>query len=180
MILQKSQLVVRKIEVEDADKLVQWLSDERVLFFYGGRDQPQDLKMVKDHYLSKPDETVTRCMIEWDQVLIGYIKYYPLEEDKRRAYGYPQQVAAWGMDQFIGEPAYWNRGIGTKLVQGMVEHLVKEKEAEVIVVDPQIRNTRAIRCYEKCGFVRVRMLPRHKLHEGVWQNCWLMAYSDHT
>jgi len=38
-----------------------------------------------------------------------------------------------------------------------------------------VKNFRAIRCYEKCGFVKVKLLSGHDFHEGKYQDCWLMA-----
>ena len=61
----------------------------------------------------------------------------------------------YGTDQFFGEPSYWNKGIGTRLVSAMVKYLIEEKGANRIVMDPQTWNERAIRCYEKCGFEKV-------------------------
>jgi len=58
----------------------------------------------------------------------------------------------YGMDQFIGEADYWNKGIGTLLVTSMVNYLIGSKKATRVVMDPQVRNTRALKCYEKCGF----------------------------
>lgn len=49
------------------------------------------------------------------------------------------------LDQFIGEPQYWNKGIGTGLVTGMVQYLLQEKGTTIATMDPQVRNTRAIR-----------------------------------
>jgi aminoglycoside 6'-N-acetyltransferase len=36
-------------------------------------------------------------------------------------------------------------------------------------------NRRAARCYEKAGFRKVRILPKHELHECVWRDSWLMV-----
>ena len=43
----------------------------------------------------------------------------------------------YGMDQFIGETSYWNKGIGTKLVSSVAKYLIREKGADRIVMDPQ-------------------------------------------
>ena len=43
-----------------------------------------------------------------------------------------------------------------------------------MVLDPHVDNERAIRCYEACGFHKVKKLPKHELHDGVWVDCWLM------
>lgn len=176
MLFQKDQLLVRIAETDDVSHLVRWLSDERVLYFYGGRDQSFDEERVRATYLTPPSETMLRCIVEWEGTPIGYIQMYRLDTDTLRKYGYPSDVGVWRMDQFIGEPDYWNRGIGTCLVQAGVEYLVAEKGAEIIAMEPQVRNSRAIRCYEKCGFHKAQLLPRHEKHEGSWQHCWLMEY----
>ncbi|WP_309138169.1 GNAT family N-acetyltransferase [Priestia megaterium] len=52
-----------------------------------------------------------------------------------------------------------------------------KKHSEKIVLDPQAWNQRAIACYEKCGFKKVKYLPKHEYHEGELRDCWLMEYS---
>lgn len=83
----------------------------------------------------------------------------------------------YGMDQFIGEVSYWNKGIGTKLISSVAEYLIREKGADRLVMDPQTQNQRAIHCYEKCGFEKVKLLPKRELHEGEYRDCCLMEYS---
>jgi aminoglycoside 6'-N-acetyltransferase len=41
-------------------------------------------------------------------------------------------------------------------------------------MDPQLRNKRALRCYEKCGFTPVKILPQHEQHEGIMEDCHLI------
>ena len=38
------------------------------------------------------------------------------------------------------------------------EYLTKEKNAEIIILDPHADNPRAIRCYEKVGFEKIKFL----------------------
>lgn len=61
----------------------------------------------------------------------------------------------------------------------MVKYLVEHKQADRVVMDPQTRNTRALKCYEKCGFKRIKILPKHEFHEGEYQDCWLIEYTPH-
>lgn len=74
------------------------------------------------------------------------------------------------------ETDYWNKGIGTLLVKAMVEYLVDKQQADKVIMDPQTRNVRALRCYEKCGFKKIRILPNHEYHEGEYLDCWLIEY----
>ncbi|MED3645919.1 GNAT family N-acetyltransferase [Halalkalibacterium halodurans] len=176
MLFQKEGLQVRRLEEKDEELLVKWLSSPIVLEFYEGRDKSFNLNKVRDVFYDSADETV-KCLVEYEGNPIGYIQYYQLDEKTKRDFGYTNELI-FGMDQFIGEAGYWNKGIGSLLVSSMVHYLLKEKPAGRVIMDPQIRNKRALRCYEKCGFNKVRILPKHELHEGKYQDCWLLEYKD--
>ena len=57
-----------------------------------------------------------------------------------------------------------NRGIVQFKEQDVVKHLLEVEQADLIVMDPQCRNLRALRVYEKNGFVREKLLPEHEWH----------------
>lgn len=176
MLFQNDKLTVRQLKQKDDSLLVKWLSDPSVLEFYEGRDNPFDLHKVHEKFYYR-ENGVVRCIVEFDQIPIGYIQYYPVDSDERKLYGYADTSdVIYGMDQFIGDVAYWNKGIGTLLVNSMVEFLVEQNQADRVVMDPQTWNERAIRCYEKCGFKKVKLLPKNELHEGEYRDCWLIEY----
>ncbi|MBE4910600.1 acetyltransferase [Bacillus luteolus] len=175
-ILENESLRIRNLTEEDASLLAKWLTDERVLEFYEGRDNPHDLKKVKEVFFHKMDRGITPCIIEYNGLPIGYLQFYPSTIEDKEQYNYPVEEPIYGMDQFIGEPEFWNRGIGSELVSKVGDFLIDSGLASRVIMDPQARNERAIRCYEKCGFVKVKYLPEQELHEGVMQDCWLMEY----
>lgn len=174
MLFQNGKLVVRTIEEEDKPLLAKWLSDPVVLEYYEGRDNPFDIEKVTTVFYSA-DDHAAKCMIEFDGNEIGYIQFYQIDEEERIEYGYSDGII-YGMDQFIGEVDYWNKGVGTLLVTTMVDYLLENKKADKVVMDPQSRNLRALKCYGKCGFNKVKFLPKHELHEGEYQDCWLIEY----
>ncbi|WP_199256861.1 MULTISPECIES: GNAT family N-acetyltransferase [Bacillaceae] len=177
MIFQKDSLVVRELVETDKDILAKWLSDPHVLEYYEGRDRPHDIEMVTKHFYNRQNREIAGCIIEYEGVEIGYIQFYPLEEDEKKVYGYADNCETiYGTDQFIGEISYWNKGIGKLLVSSMIDFLVKEKGADRVVMDPQSWNMRAIACYEKCGMKKVKYLPKHEMHEGELRDSWLMEY----
>jgi len=57
-----------------------------------------------------------------------------------------------GIDQSIAEAAQLNRGLGTAMVKAFVSMLFTDPGVSHIQTDPDPRNARAIRCYEKAGF----------------------------
>jgi aminoglycoside 6'-N-acetyltransferase len=168
------ELRVRTLGSEDVQDLCRWLSDPAVLEFYEGRDRPLDPETARRCYLSKRGAPVTGCIVEWRGRPIGFAQFYPLDAAEKTALGYGPADCIFGMDQFIGEPARWNQGIGTRLVTAMVEYLRGERGAGRVVVDPRTDNPRAIRCYEKSGFRKVKVLHENELHEGRRRDCWLM------
>jgi aminoglycoside 6'-N-acetyltransferase len=168
-----NNLYIRELTLEDAPHLAKWLSDPEVLEFYEGRDQPHDLALVKKVFYSKEDG-LTPNIILYNEKPIGYVQYYPVDTKDKTFYGYGADSNVYGMDQFIGEPSYWGRGIGQHLVNEVVRYLFTEKDADIVVMDPQVRNKRALRCYEKCGFRIVKTLPEQELHEGKMEDCYLI------
>ncbi len=174
MLYEKGNIQVRELEEHDKTILTSWLVNPCVLEYYEGRDNPFDLQKVTEVFFQNKDQT-SMCMVQLNHRDIGYIQFYPLDEEDYKQYGYSNEKV-FGMDQFIGEVDYWNKGIGTLLVTSMVEFLIQEKDADCIIMDPHIQNVRALRCYEKCGFKKVKMLPKHELHEGNYRDCWLIEY----
>jgi aminoglycoside 6'-N-acetyltransferase len=77
-----------------------------------------------------------------------------------------------GIDQFIGEPVMFGRGYGSAFARSHVDALMA-RGAAVVGTDPRPDNVRAIRAYEKAGFVR------HVESETQWGICLLMTrYAD--
>jgi aminoglycoside 6'-N-acetyltransferase len=81
----------------------------------------------------------------------------------------------YGIDIFIGETNYWNMGIGTKLLQAVIQYLFDFEKADAIFIDPQTWNRRAIRCYEKCGFKPIGMIEKRELQDGEYKDSLIMA-----
>ena len=178
VLFKSGPLLVRELGESDVGLMAAWLSDPRVLEYYEGRDRPHDEARVREHFLARQGDSVTGCIVEYDQSPIGYIQYYLLTDAEKAGYGYPRTLRVYGIDLFIGVPKLWERGIGTSLVTTTADYLFDSKEADSVVVDPQTWNTRAVRCYEKSGFKKVKLLPAHELHEGAMRDCWLMERSN--
>lgn len=162
--IKNAELTIQPLRIEDANHLSKWLSNPALLEYYEGRDQPFPIEKVMETFFLE-EEGLSRYIFTFEEKPIGYIQTYTVEDEK---------VKTFGMDQFIGETDYWNKGIGTLLVHTIVNYLATQKSAARIIMDPQASNKRAIRCYEKCGFEKVKLLPKHELHEGEFRDCWLI------
>ncbi len=187
IVCKNTNITIRKMNdcIDDYSLMANWLSDPIVLTYYEGRDNAFDLDKVIEHYQprAKGEDYVVSCIIECGDKAVGYIQYYradiddPIMEKPEvgkklagRAFHNP-----YGIDLFIGETEYWNKGIGTSIIQLLVHYLFENNLADIIFIDPQTWNERAIKCYEKCGFKPIAILEKNELHEGSYRDNLLMA-----
>jgi 8-oxo-dGTP pyrophosphatase MutT (NUDIX family)/RimJ/RimL family protein N-acetyltransferase len=73
-----------------------------------------------------------------------------------------EEPGTFCLDLFIAEETNLNQGYGSKIIKAFVEKLRDEFQAKKILIDPSVKNIRAIRCYEKSGFKSVKTA-----HDGV-------------
>ena len=57
-----------------------------------------------------------------------------------------------GIDLFLGESRYLQRGIGTQVLRLFIQRAREQHAPAYFVIDPDPQNARAIRCYAKVGF----------------------------
>lgn len=67
----------------------------------------------------------------------------------------------------------WGRGIGTALMERLIAH-AREHEIEIIELQVRCDNVRAIRLYEKFGFVKIGRYPGFMKVDGKLIDCDLM------
>ncbi len=167
---------IRNMEDASSDYTLmsKWLSDPEILFYYEGRDNAFNLGRIKEKYSPRVlgEEFVTPCIIELNEKPIGYVQYYC--ENEKKELGVENYEIPYGIDVFIGEIEYQNQGIGSKSIKLLTKYLFEVKNADVILIDPQILNKRAIKCYEKCGFKAIKVLEKRELHEGQYRDNLIM------
>ncbi|KGR78786.1 GNAT family N-acetyltransferase [Ureibacillus sinduriensis] len=161
MILDK-ELHIRLMNYGDFDLMVKWLNDQRVLEFY--EEPPSNLDRVINKYGPRIEgkHYVTPCIVEYNNESIGYIQYYEIQETELKKYGYLENHNIYGLDQFIGEPELWGKGLGTKMIQMMLDFLWM-KGASKVLLEVKSSNVRAISSYKKCGFKRIKDLNNNLL-----------------
>lgn len=167
----------RLMNEDDLIFMWKWLTDNRVLEFYEGRDKKYTQKEIKEHYTEQWTDEIYRVIIECDAIPIGYAQIYRVQGEIFNEYNYHDtDKKIYAMDQFIGEPEYWNKGIGTEYCRLACQYLRTEMCADRVILDPRKNNPRAIRAYQKAGFEIIKELPEHELHEGKKEDCVLMEW----
>ncbi|GGN56164.1 GNAT family N-acetyltransferase [Oceanobacillus indicireducens] len=127
-----NSISIRKMKHTDYEVMAQWLSTKEVLEFYGDSNSPFTLQQVKNKYEPRVngDIPVIPYIVELDNTPIGFMQQYKLNEEKQKEFGYPKHSTVYGIDQ----------------------------DVDMIILDPAVSNVRAIRCYEKCGFRKIKKI----------------------
>lgn len=92
-----------------------------------------------------------------DEKPIGYIQccdlyaYKKLCENKKGLFT-DEPLGTFCVDLFIADSDYLDKGYGTETVKSFVKLILNTFFANQILIDPNVNNKRAIRCYEKAGF----------------------------
>ncbi len=124
----------------DFPLLLEWLTKPHVKQWWD--DGEDTLEKIAENY--GEEENLERFLLieknEKAEKPIGFFQYYLLDD------------GSIGIDQFIGEADYINRGVGTKAVKLFIELILQKHKPKRIILDPLPENKRAVRCYEKVGF----------------------------
>ena len=155
-------------------QLSRWMTDERVLEWVYGRDDPYPVDRVRTKFgpRVRGQDGVRPCFMLLTGRPVGYLQYYPVTEPED--YELENAGGTWGLDLWIGEPELWSQGIGTATLRLVLGYLFEHEGAANVVIDPRVENVRAVRCYEKAGFAKVKVLMEHEMHEGAKRDSWLM------
>ena len=153
MVIDFEDIRIRDFCENDLSLMLKWLTDERVLEFYGGRDLNYTPMSLKEHYEKDFETEGFRVILEYVNRPVGYGQIYRVMGELYDEYCYYKTGnVVYAMDQFIGEPEYWSKGIGTKYINQICSFLKQNCKADIVLLDPHKNNDRAIRAYQKCGF----------------------------
>ncbi|HAT4455403.1 TPA: GNAT family N-acetyltransferase [Legionella pneumophila] len=154
-----SHFKFKPLAVEDLNQLYQWFQEPTINYWYA-RDKNWTLNEIKEKYEPRilGKEHVPSFIVYVNNSPFGFIQYYLLKESLPDGIdGYEselfQQYKAKdliGIDLFIAEEKGRSKGLGVEFISQFIDKFLTPFKA--IIVDPNINNHQAIRCYKKAGF----------------------------
>jgi len=164
---------LRALERSDLPKICQWLNDEEVMYYWGDPGNTTSLAEVERWFneeLDRRHQDSRGYIIETpDGVPIGQISYMHLSPKNRDA--------ELGIQ--IGEKDYWDKGYGTDAIMAFLNYLFSELQLHRVYLSTQSYNTRAQKCYEKCGFVKEAVLRESTFVKGKYYDSIDMGILRH-
>jgi AacA4 family aminoglycoside N(6')-acetyltransferase len=153
-------LTIRLMTERDLPMLHEWLNRPHIVEWWGGEEERPTLDDVLQHYQpgAMAKDSVTPYIAMLGEEPIGYAQSYVALRSGDGWWEDETDPGVRGIDQSLANPTQLNQGLGTKLVRALVERLFADPAVTKIQTDPAPNNYRAIRCYEKAGFVQERLI----------------------
>jgi len=153
-------VTLRLMTESDLVMLHEWLNRPHIVEWWGGEEERPSLAEVLEHYRPRVlgEEPVTMYIAMLASEPIGFAQSYTALGCGDGWWEEETDPGVRGIDQSLANPAQLNQGLGTRLVRALVERLFADPAVTKIQTDPAPANLRAIRCYEKAGFVKERIV----------------------
>ena len=139
----------RPMSAGDLPLVAQWLTKPHVIEWWG---QPEEqLALVTEDLHSV---AMDQFIVSIGEQPFAYIQCYDPSAWPEGGLGeHPQGTR--GIDQFIGDPGMIGCGHGSAFIRHFTDELLAAG-TPLVLTDPDPTNARAIRAYEKAGFIRDR------------------------
>jgi dihydrofolate reductase/RimJ/RimL family protein N-acetyltransferase len=140
----RDSLLIRFATPEDSDMLCKWWNDGRVMAHAGfpnglGTNADEIAKLIRGE-----DQNNRRLILEIGSAAVGEMNFRIKDN-----------IAEIGIK--ICDFNYQEKGNGTKALGLLIKYLFLQKGVDKIILDTNLKNTRAQHVYEKLGFRRIRV-----------------------
>lgn len=181
-ILVSDRVLLRQPLPDDIATRLEVPADPELHRMYGGSGDPVPMTRARIeeglHSISNQDLSKVRRFLIAARV---WPDGRPIESPHGRYIGHTRlTIASWEdrrarMSMGIYDSRFWSAGYGTEALRLLLRYgfdLLRLHRVDLRVLD---YNLRAIRCYEKCGFVREGVERESGLVDGVWYDDVMMA-----
>ena len=145
---------------EDLPLMHRWINQDADVRRWWSKDAGPFQKIVDKYAPRIAGKEPTRgYIIAHADKPIGYIQEYRIGDNPEWARVVQIDEAAAGVDLFIGEADFRDRGLGAALLREFLRQVVFARPGVAsCIIGPEHTNVRALRSYEKAGFKYLRTI----------------------
>jgi len=161
------RIYLRPLEVEDAGVFVPWRSDAEIRQYMG---MPSPTNRIREREslegCYKNDRNIhLGIVLRKNNQLMGSLGLYDISISHRHA----------ELGILIGDRDCWSKGYGTEAMNLILEHGFDQLNLHRIYLFVLDFNLRAIRAYEKVGFIRECVMRDHGYRNGEYCDDYAMS-----
>ncbi len=139
----------KPLKNSDLGILCSWFENQHVLEWWNDHLTAEE---IKEKYGKRINNEIIYPYIAYlDNKPIAFIQYYWANK-VGDGWCLNEDDTTVGMDQFIGDENFINKGYGTLMIKEFIQFLFKNSKIQKIITEADPNNHRARRCYQKVGF----------------------------
>lgn len=163
------KLLLRKPVESDVIDYFNVEVNEELDRMYGGdtRDLPPKTMEDAQKFVNAIKNNKLEWCVEFEGRFVGQARLTVNKLDNR---------ARYAVGLFV--PSVWNKGLGTEITQIVLRYAFDELKLHRVDLRVLQYNKRAIKCYEKCGFIQEGVEREGALIEGKYETDVFMSILD--
>lgn len=153
--LDEGRFTLRAVDPEADTAVVHgWMNDPEVARFW---ELAEPVERIHDYLRAQvADPHTLPCLGCLDGTPMSYWELYRADLDPLAAH-YPARPHDAGVHLLLGPAPLRGRGLGARLLRAVSDgQLDDDPLAERVVAEPDVRNTRSVRAFQRAGFAAVR------------------------
>lgn len=166
--IEGDKVALRGVRRSDQEHFRQWWDDAEATFYMESGWRPATEEILEDYYQTAAEKqnAVAFIIVERESGHpIGTCGLYEIFWPGRRA----------ELRVLIGEPSMFDKGYGTEATQLTVEYGFERLNMEVIHLGVNASNARAVKSYEKAGFVSEGLRRKFVFSRGTYHDAVVMS-----
>lgn len=166
MLIEGKQVILRPIRSDDVQQIAKWDDDPEIVKLVGKKfvTAKQSLEWFSAVLRRKTKIALAIADKTTDQI-IGDLE---LDNICWRSGSGEMRIC-------IGARDYWGKGYGSDAISAFLDFVFRTTNLDYVFLRVYKENTRAVRCYKKCGFIVEGMLRAGKRARDGHQDLLLMS-----
>ncbi len=157
MTYEPSRFQFEPLSDDNIGVMAEWLTRPHVAEFWG---EPPTVDDLTADYLApdRADPGTQAFLVSYEGRRIGFAQVYVVAGSSGGWWPDETDPGTRGTDQFLAHADDLSKGMGSAMLRALLKRIFEAPEVTTVQTDPQPGNLRAIRAYEKAGFVRERVV----------------------
>lgn len=151
---QEHRYAFRPVAADDLTMIAAWLRRPHVARWWS--DPAEQIETLRDNLSERTFEALVLLL---DDRPVGSLQIYDASPGTTGATA-DQPPGTRGLDLFIGEPWALGAGHGPAFLHRITTRLLSDPGVLLVIADPDPDNERSLRCFEKAGFRRERVIEQ--------------------